>query len=187
MYSSLYLSLPGQRFSIYSLVQTPPKAPYALTLYLPPTPRSKSTKHPGTFPLWLPCCAGEWEGGGSPELSLPSRGRGKVCSHRVGVNSLNPELKIFLSLPTSGIAPGTGTAKCAETQMPASGSLGVCMSTVSIGPLGSVTCTGASSADNRSLGWEGEEVQEPPYGLQIPLADNEGRDYKEGRQDMRPR
>lgn len=83
--------------------------------------------------------------------------------------------KRSLPLPAPGMAPGTGTAKCTETQM-ASGSLCVCVSTVSSSPLGSVTWAGASSADNRLQGWEGVEMLEPPHGPRVPLADNEGRD-----------
>ena len=80
--------------------------------------------------------------------------------------------------PTYGTAPGTEKAKHAEihVQMPCTGSLGIGVSTVSIRPLGLVTCTWASSADNRLLGWEGEEEQEPPCGPEVPLADNGGRD-----------
>lgn len=37
------------------------------------------------------------------------------------------------------------------------GSLCISESTVSVGLLGSVTCTWVSSTDNRLLGWEGEE------------------------------
>lgn len=77
-------------------------------------------------------------------------------------------------LPASGTVSGTETAKRAETQVWATGSLCICVSTESVSPLGAVTCTGASSADNRLLGWgRGGRCGSLPMG---PMADNEGRD-----------
>lgn len=80
-------------------------------------------------------------------------------------------------------------AKHAEfrIQTPCPGSLGISVSTVSTRPLGLVTCTWASSADNRLLVWEGEEELEPPCGPEVPLADNGGRDLLRGGQDVQPR
>lgn len=61
--------------------------------------------------------------------------------------------------------------------MPCPGSSDISVSTVSNRPLSLVTCTWASSADNRLLGWGGvKEELEPPCGPEVPLADNGGRD-----------
>lgn len=97
------------------------------------------------------------------------------------MDSFNAELRWRAEdvspLLASGTGSGTETVKRAETQVRAAGSLCLCVSTESVSPLGSVTCTGASSADNRLLGWgRGGEMWEPPYGPQVSMADNEGRD-----------
>lgn len=60
--------------------------------------------------------------------------------------------------------------------MPCPGSSDISVSTVSNRPLGPVTCTWVSSADNRLLGWGVKEELEPPCGPEVPLADNGGRD-----------
>lgn len=66
------------------------------------------------------------------------------------------------------------------------GSLGIGVSTVSIRPLGPVTRTSASSADNRLLGWEAEEELEPPCRPEVSLATMRG-GASGGGQDVQPR
>ena len=61
----------------------------------------------------------------------------------------------------------------------------LCVS-VSVGPLGPVTRTSASSADNRLLGWEAEEELEPPCGPEASLA-TMGGGTSGGGQDVQPR
>lgn len=160
----------------------------------PQHPDSKALDAQVPFLLRPPCSAeGEWEGredaGGCGPLWLLGL-LFAVCEVIRHIHSEQEEVllrgtdprvdspKESSPLPTSGIAPGTEKAKHAEIhiQMPCPGSWGIAVSTVSICPLGLVTCTWASSADNRLLGWEGEEELEPPCGPEVPLADNGGRD-----------